>query len=101
MDALGMGALLAVARGSANAPRLIVLRWQGGGTAKPYALIGKGITFDSGGINLKVQGGIEEMKFDLCGAATVLGKLVAAVNLALPINQIGRGEGRERVCQYV
>jgi len=88
MDALGMGALLAVARGSANAPRLIVLRWQGGGDAKPYALVGKGITFDSGGINLKVQGGIEEMKFDMCGAATVLGAFVAAVNLSLPINLV-------------
>lgn len=88
MQALGMGALLAVARGSANAPHLIVLRWRGGGDAKPYALIGKGITFDTGGINLKVQGGIEEMKFDMCGAATVLGAFVAAVNLALPINLV-------------
>jgi len=88
MEALGMGALLAVARGSANAPQLIVLHWQGGGEAKPYALIGKGITFDSGGINLKVQGGIEEMKFDMCGAASVLGAFVASVNLALPINLV-------------
>jgi leucyl aminopeptidase len=61
MQALGMGSLLAVARGSANAPKLIVLRYTGAGVARPYALVGKGITFDTVGINLKVQGGIEEM----------------------------------------
>src|SRR5690606_503180 len=58
MQALGMGALLAVARGSANRPRLIVLKWNGGGDARPYVLVGKGITFDTGGVNLKTQGGI-------------------------------------------
>jgi leucyl aminopeptidase len=67
---LGMGSLLAVARGSANPPKLIVLKWNNGGDAKPYVLVGKGITFDTGGINLKTQGGIEEMKYDMCGAAT-------------------------------
>src|SRR5690606_6653895 len=79
MEALGMGALLAVARGSANRPRLVVLKWNGGGDAKPYVLVGKGITFDTGGVNLKTQGGIEEMKYDMCGAATVLGTFVSAV----------------------
>jgi leucyl aminopeptidase len=88
MRALGMGSLLAVGQGSANPPQLIVLRYTGGGDAKPYALVGKGITFDTGGINLKVQGGIEEMKFDMCGAATVLGAFVAAAKLALPINLV-------------
>ncbi len=88
MERLGMGALLAVARGSANPPKLIVLRWTGADDDKPYALVGKGITFDSGGINLKVQGGIEEMKFDMCGAATVLGTFAAAVGMKLPINLI-------------
>ncbi|WP_058833736.1 leucyl aminopeptidase [Luteimonas abyssi] len=86
MEALGMGALLAVARGSANTPRLIVLEWNNGGDAKPYVLVGKGITFDTGGVNLKTQGGIEEMKFDMCGAATVMGAFVSAVGLDLPIN---------------
>ncbi|MFX8223192.1 leucyl aminopeptidase, partial [Acinetobacter baumannii] len=57
MEALGMGSLLAVARGSANPPKLIVMKYDGGGEAKPYVLVGKGITFDTGGINLKVQGG--------------------------------------------
>ena len=68
MEALGMGSLLAVARGSANPPKLVVLRYAGGGDAKPYALVGKGITFDTGGVNLKTQGGIEEMKYDMLGA---------------------------------
>jgi leucyl aminopeptidase len=88
MEALGMGALLAVARGSANRPRLVVLKWNGGGDARPFVLVGKGITFDTGGVNLKTQGGIEEMKFDMCGAAAVLGTFVSAVGLQLPINLV-------------
>ncbi len=88
MEKLGMGALLAVARGSANPPKLIVLRWNGGGEAKPHALVGKGITFDSGGINLKVQGGIEEMKYDMGGAAGVLGAFLAAVEMKLALNLV-------------
>jgi leucyl aminopeptidase len=88
MEALGMGSLLAVARGSANAPKLIVLKYTGAGDAKPLALVGKGITFDTGGINLKVQGGIEEMKFDMCGAASVLGSFLACAKLQLPINLV-------------
>ena len=88
MEALGMGSLLAVARGSANPPRLVVLRYAGGGDAKPFALVGKGITFDTGGINLKTQGGIEEMKFDMLGAASVMGAFVACVRMALPLNLV-------------
>jgi len=88
MQKLGMGSLLAVARGSANPPRLIVLRYTGAGEAKPYALVGKGITFDTGGINLKVQGGIEEMKFDMCGAASVLGTFLAVAKMQLPLNLV-------------
>jgi len=88
MEKLGMGSLLAVGRGSANPPRLIALKYDGGGDAKPYVLVGKGITFDTGGINLKVQGGIEEMKFDMCGGATVMGTFVAAVGMKLPINLV-------------
>ena len=88
MEALGMGSLLAVSRGSANPPKLIVLKWSNGGDAKPYVLVGKGITFDTGGINLKVQGGIEEMKYDMCGAATVMGTFVAAAKLQLPVNLV-------------
>lgn len=89
MEALGMGALLAVARGSANRPRFIILSWLGGKKdAAPFVLVGKGITFDTGGVNLKTQGGIEEMKFDMCGGATVLGTFVAAVKAKLPLNLI-------------
>ncbi|MBY4596667.1 leucyl aminopeptidase [bacterium BD-1] len=88
MEKLGMGSLLAVARGSANPPRLVVLRYQGAGDAKPYALVGKGITFDTGGINLKVQGGIEEMKFDMCGAASVFGAFLATAKMKLPLNLV-------------
>ncbi|MBS0194261.1 MAG: leucyl aminopeptidase [Proteobacteria bacterium] len=88
MEKLGMGSLLAVSRGSANPPRLIVLRYTGAGDAKPYALVGKGITFDSGGLNLKVAGGIEEMKFDMLGAGTVLGVFHAIASLQLPLNLV-------------
>ncbi|WP_017168583.1 leucyl aminopeptidase, partial [Xanthomonas phaseoli] len=88
MDALGMGSLLSVARGSANRPRLIVLKWNGGGDARPYVLVGKGITFDTGGVNLKTQGGIEEMKYDMCGGANVIGTFVATVKAELPINLV-------------
>ena len=88
MEQLGMGSLLAVSRGSANPPKLIVLKYDGGGDAKPFVLVGKGITFDSGGLNLKTQGGIEEMKFDMLGAASVLGAFHMTASLKLPINLV-------------
>ena len=72
---------------------LIVLRYTGAGDAKPFALVGKGITFDTGGINLKIQGGIEEMKFDMCGAASVIGTFLACARHAAA-DQPGRGRGR-------
>ena len=87
MQKLGMGSLLGVSQGSANAPRLVVLRWNGGkDKEKPYALVGKGITFDSGGISLKPGFGMDEMKGDRCGGDGVLGTFVAAVELKLPLN---------------
>ncbi len=89
MRKLGMGSLLGVAQGSAHPPKLVVLRWQGGTEAtKPYALVGKGITFDSGGISLKPGAGMEEMKFDMCGGAAMLGTFLAAVELKLPLNLV-------------
>ncbi len=88
MTRLGMGALLGVAQGSANPPRLIVLQWRGGGEAKPIALVGKGVTFDSGGLSLKPGPSMPEMKFDMCGAAGVLGAFLAAVELELPLNLV-------------
>ncbi len=85
---LGMGALLGVGSGSVYPPRLVILRYQGGGS-RTLALVGKGITFDSGGISLKSAAGMEEMKFDMLGAAAVLGALIAIARLHLPINVVG------------
>ena len=87
MEALGMHALLSVARGSQQAPKFIVLRYSGSDSNdKPQVLIGKGITFDSGGISLKPGEGMDEMKFDMCGAASVLGTLKAVAMMRLPLN---------------
>jgi leucyl aminopeptidase len=86
MRELRMGALLGVAQGSANKPRMITLQWNGAGDAKPYALVGKGVTFDTGGISIKPSAGMEEMKFDMCGAAGVLGAFLTAVKLKLKLN---------------
>ncbi len=89
METLGMGSLLGVARGSANPPYLIVLSWNGGAPdAKPQVLVGKGITFDTGGISIKPSAAMEEMKFDMCGAATVLGTFLATVKLGLKVNLV-------------
>ena len=88
MRELGMGALLAVAQGSVNPPKLIVLQYRGGKDAKPFALVGKGVTFDTGGLNLKPTGSMEEMKYDMCGAAGVMGAFLAAVEMKLPINLV-------------
>lgn len=90
MEKLGMGSLLAVAQGSRQPPKLIVLRHNGGKKSdKPIVLVGKGITFDSGGISLKPGSEMDEMKYDMCGAASVLGTLRAAAELKLPLNIIG------------
>jgi len=89
MERLGFGSLLAVGRGSANQPKLVVLEYKGGAAdEKPYALVGKGITFDTGGISLKPGPGMEEMKFDMGGAAGVLGAFVSAVKLGLKLNLV-------------
>jgi leucyl aminopeptidase len=89
IKALKMGALLAVAQGSAQPPRLIVCEYHGGKKgAAPVCLIGKGITFDSGGISLKDPPAMDEMKFDMCGGATVLGALRTVAELKLPINLV-------------
>jgi leucyl aminopeptidase len=89
-EKLGMGAFLAVARGSEQAPKFIVARWQGGPKSEaPVVLIGKGITFDSGGISLKPAAEMDEMKFDMGGAASVLGTLLAVARLKAKVNLIG------------
>jgi leucyl aminopeptidase len=90
IEELGMGSFLAVAQGSREEPRFIVLEYKGGpAKAAPVVLIGKGITFDSGGISLKPGEGMDEMKFDMCGAASVLGTFRAVAKLNLPINLVG------------
>jgi leucyl aminopeptidase len=89
-EALGMGSFLAVARGSRQAPKFIVLEYKAGpAEAAPVVLVGKGITFDTGGISLKPGDKMDEMKYDMCGAATVLGTLQAAAELKLPLNIVG------------
>lgn len=89
MQALGMGSLLGVAAGSGNLPRLIVLKYAGGANdQRPYALVGKAITFDTGGISLKPGPGMEEMKFDMCGGASVIGTFLAVAKLGLNINLV-------------
>jgi leucyl aminopeptidase len=90
MERLGMGALLSVARGSRQPPKLIVVEYRRGRRAeRPVALVGKGLTFDAGGISLKPADKMDEMKYDMCGAASVLGALVAASELKLPLNVVG------------
>ena len=90
MEKLGMGALLSVARGSHEPPKFIVLNYKGGKAKdKPVVLVGKGITFDTGGISLKPGEGMDEMKYDMCGAASVLGTFKAIARLELPINVVG------------
>jgi leucyl aminopeptidase len=90
MEKLRMGSLLAVTRGSREPAKLIVLQYQGGGKkAKPIVLVGKGITFDTGGISLKPSAEMDEMKYDMSGAGSVLGTLKAIAEMRLPINVVG------------
>jgi len=86
MVAMGMGGLAAVSQGSAESPRLIVLRYSGGGSGPTLGLIGKGVTFDTGGISLKPGASMHEMKFDMSGAAAVLEAVAATAELGLEID---------------
>ena len=90
LAALGMGALLAVARGSVKEPRVVVMRWNGGEAGEaPIAFIGKGVCFDSGGISIKSAGGMEDMKGDMGGAACVVGTMHALAARKAKVNVIG------------
>src|SRR5207237_5091220 len=90
MKRLGMGALLGVAQGSANEPRLVVMRWQGGKRGdKPVAFVGKGVTFDTGGISIKQAAGMEDMKGDMGGAACVTGLMLALAKRKAKVNAVG------------
>ncbi len=90
LEAENMNAMLAVAKGSSAEPCMVVVEYAGGATdGQKLALVGKGVTFDSGGLSLKPNDGMKTMKCDMAGAATVLGAIVAAARLQLPINVIG------------
>jgi len=90
MSRLGMNTLLSVARGSAEPAKFITLEYKGAKKdAKPIVLVGKGVTFDTGGISIKPAAAMDEMKFDMCGAASVMGTLLAASEMELPLNITG------------
>jgi leucyl aminopeptidase len=90
MKALKMGALLSVSRGSREPAKLITMEYQGGKRGQaPVVLIGKGLTFDAGGISLKPAGAMDEMKYDMCGGASVFGAVTAAAELKLKLNVVG------------
>lgn len=90
MSRLKMGSLLSVSRGSAEEAKLIVMEYKGAAAAsKPHVLVGKGVTFDTGGISLKPGAAMDEMKFDMCGAASVIGTMATVAQLKLPINIVG------------
>ena len=89
MEKLGMGSLLSVSKGSRTPPKFIVMQYNGGKKSdRPYVLVGKGVTFDSGGISIKPGAAMDEMKYDMCGAAGVMGTMVTVNELKLPINVV-------------
>ena len=89
MKALGMGALLGVAQGSVRPPRLLAMRWNGGGDEAPVVFVGKGITFDTGGISIKPAAGMEAMKWDMGGAGAVTGAMMALASRKAKANVVG------------
>ncbi len=97
MAELGMNSYLAVARGSDNEAMMAIIEYKGHPDAKPIVLVGKGLTFDSGGISIKPAEGMDEMKYDMGGAASVLGTMHALAQLQLPINVIGVLAGCENM----
>jgi leucyl aminopeptidase len=86
MKNLGMNSLLSVSKGSIEKPKLISLSYQGNKKSKPIVLVGKGVTFDTGGISLKPGQAMDEMKYDMCGAASVMGVMKAVALMKLPVN---------------
>jgi leucyl aminopeptidase len=92
-----MGGLVAVSQGSTEEPKLIVLRYAGGGSGPTLGLVGKGVTFDTGGISLKSAGGMQEMKMDMSGAAAVLEAMAAIAELGLPLEVIAVAPSTENM----
>ena len=98
IEELGMGAFMSVTRGSRTPGKLIVAQYRGGAPDDaPIVLIGKGVTFDTGGISIKPSGSMDEMKFDMCGAATVTAAFVAATAAELPINLVSIAAAAENM----
>jgi leucyl aminopeptidase len=89
MTALGMGALLGVAQGSVREPKILAMRWKGVAGARPTAFVGKGVTFDTGGISIKPAAGMEDMKWDMGGAAAVAGTMLALARRGAEADVIG------------
>ena len=96
MEKLGFGALLGVSQGSANEPRMVVMQWHGVGGGKgkkagtkPVAFIGKGVTFDTGGISIKPAAGMEDMKWDMAGAGAVVGLMAALAGRKAKVDAVG------------
>jgi leucyl aminopeptidase len=94
MRKLGFGALLGVAQGSVNEPRMVVMQWHGAGAkgrkgTRPVAFIGKGVTFDTGGISIKPAAGMEDMKWDMAGAGTVIGLMAALAGRKAKVDAVG------------
>ncbi len=93
MGKLGFGALLGVAQGSVNEARMVVMHWNGAGGKKskdkPVVFVGKGVTFDTGGISIKPAGGMEDMKWDMAGAGAVIGLMAALAGRKAKVNAIG------------
>jgi leucyl aminopeptidase len=89
LEALGFGSLLGVSQGSANPPRMVVMQWKGAADEKPLAFIGKGVTFDTGGISIKPAAGMEDMKWDMAGAGAVVGLMAALAGRHAKVNAVG------------
>ncbi len=92
MQKLGFGALLGVGQGSVRESKMVIMQWNGGGKnakGKPIAFVGKGVTFDTGGISIKPAGGMEDMKYDMGGAGTVIGLMRALAGRKAPVNAVG------------
>ena len=88
MQSLGMNSLLSVSKGSIESGKLITLSYSNAGNSKPIVLVGKGVTFDTGGISLKSGAAMDEMKYDMCGAASVMGVMLAVAKMQLNVNLI-------------
>ena len=89
MQKLNFGALLAVAQGSSNEPRMVVMRWKGADGGKPVCFVGKGVTFDTGGVSIKPAAGMEDMKWDMAGAGAVVGLMAALAGRKARVDAVG------------